>query len=100
MGFLDSLRSYEGSWSETTREKLSASDVKSVDSIIVVEKIQDWGTSTSMCFIMKSGVKKFVPLSRDSSLEEGDEVKPESVEIITLERDGNEPIYRCDGEVK
>ncbi|MDY5911892.1 MAG: hypothetical protein SPJ62_07800 [Inconstantimicrobium porci] len=38
-----------------------------------------------------------MPLSRDSHLEEGDSVDIKSVEIITLERDGDEDIYRADG---
>ena len=100
MGFLDSLTTYAGAWKETGREKLSASDIKSIDKIEVVEKDNDWGTSVSMCFFMKSGGKKFVPLSRDCDLEEGDGVNPKSVEIITLERDGDDPIYRAVGEAK
>lgn len=100
MGFLDSLRTYAGSWLETSREKLSASELKTVDHIEVVERDNDWGTSVSMCFIMKGGGKKFVPLSRDSDLTEGDTVDPKSVEIITLERDGEDPIFRADGEAK
>lgn len=100
MGFLDSLTTYAGGWSETDREKLSASELKTVDHIEVVERENDWGTSVSMCFFMKAGGRKYVPLSRDSDLEAGDVVNPESVEIITLERDGDDPIYRAVGEAK
>lgn len=100
MGFLDSLKTYAGAWEETGREKLSASEVKSIDKIEVVEKDNEWGTSVSMCFFMKSGGRKYVPLSRDCNLEDGDGVDPKSVEIITLERDGDEPIYRAVGEAK
>ena len=71
-----------------------------IDKIEVVERDNDWGTSVSMCFFMKSGGKKFVPLSRDCDLEAGDGVNPKSVEIITLERDGDDPIYRAVGEAK
>lgn len=100
MGFLDSLRTYAGAWEETGREKLSTSEVKSIDKIEVVEKDNDWGTSVSMCFFMKSGGKKYVPLSRDCDLQDGDTVDPKSVEIITLERDGEDPIYRAEGTAK
>lgn len=100
MGFLDSLRTYAGSWFETSREKLSASELKTVDHIEVVERENDWGTSVSMCFVMKGGGRKFVPLSRDSNLDPGDTVDPKSVEIITLERDGEDPIFRADGDAK
>jgi hypothetical protein len=98
MGFLDSLMTYAGSWEEVSREKLSKSDVQNVQSIQVVTKEQDWGTSISMCFTMVGGGKKFVPLSRDSELQEGDRVHPNTVEIITLEKDGESPIHRADGE--
>lgn len=93
MGFLDKLRTYAGSWSETGREKLSKAEQASVESAEVVEG--QYGLS--MCFVMKAGGKKFMPLSRDSQLEEGDSVNVKSVEIITLERDGESPIYRADG---
>ena len=100
MGFLDSLTTYAGSWSEVSRDKLSASEIKSVENITVISRENDWGTSVSMCFFMKAGGRKYIPLSRDSKLEEGDIVDPKSVEIITLERDGDDPIYRADGKAK
>jgi hypothetical protein len=93
MGFLDKLRTYAGSWSEAGREHLSKAEVAQVASATVVEG--QYGLS--MCFVMKAGGKKFMPLSRDSQLEEGDSVDIKSVEIITLERDGDEDIYRADG---
>lgn len=98
MGFLDSRRTYAGNWAVTAREKLDKDDVKAISRIEVVEKEQDWGTSISMCFFMKAGGKKFVSLSRDSELEVGDSVDPKSVEVLTLERDGEEPIFKVDGE--
>lgn len=93
MGFLDKLRTYAGSWSEAGREHLSKAEVAQVASATVVEG--QYGLS--MCFVMKAGGKKFMPLSRDSQLEEGDSVDIKSVEIITLERDGDEDIYRANG---
>lgn len=92
MGFLDKLRTYAGSWSEASRDKLSRTEQASIKSIEIVEG--QYGPS--MCFLMKAGGKKFMPLSRDSQLEGGDSVDIKSVEISTLERDGEE-IYRADG---
>lgn len=100
MGFLDSLRTYAGAWEVTNTEKLSAAEIKTVDKIEVVSRDNEWGTSVSMCFFMKGGGRKYVPLSRDSQLAEGDIVDPKSVEILTLERDGDDPIYRADGKTK
>lgn len=93
MGFLDKLRTYAGSWNEASRDKLSKTEVTQVKSVEVVES--QYGLS--MCFVMKTGGKKFMPLNRDSQLEEGDSVDIKSVEIITLERDGEDDIYRADG---
>lgn len=93
MGFLDKLRTYAGSWSEAGREKLSKAEVAQVESAEVVEGRY----GLSMCFLMKAGGKKFMPLSRDSQLEEGDSVDIKSVDIITLEKDGEDDIYRADG---
>lgn len=100
MGFLDSIKTYAGSWSESGRESLSKAELSSISKIEVVEKENDWGTSVSMCFFMKSGAKKFVPLSRDCDLEEGDVVDPKSVEIIALDKDGEDTIYRAMGKAK
>lgn len=96
MSILDKIRTYAGSWREASRDKLSKAEAASIDSIEVVGG--QYGLS--MCFLMKAGGKKFVPLSRDSDLEEGDSVKISSVELITLERDGDDDIYRADGSAE
>ena len=93
MSILDKIRTYAGSWREASRDKLSKAEAASISSVEVVEG--QYGLS--MCFMMKAGGKKFIPLSRDSDLEEGDSVKISSVELITLERDGDNDIYRADG---
>lgn len=100
MGFLDSLRTYAGAWEVTNTEKLSDAEIKTIDKIEVVSRDNEWGTSVSMCFFMKGGGRKYIPLSRDSDLKDGDNVDPKSVEVITLERDGDDPIYRADGKAK
>lgn len=92
---------YGGSWEPVEREALEG--IEDVKSIEVTERDfkQDDGsirTRVSMCFSMKNGRQRFIPLSRDSELEVGDKVDPKSVEVITLERDGD-TIYRVDGEI-
>ena len=96
MSILDKIRTYAGSWREASRDKLSKAEAASISSVEVVEG--QYGLS--MCFMMKAGGKKFIPLSRDSDLEEGDSVKISSVELITLERDGDDNIYRADGSAE
>lgn len=93
------LTTYAAKWKATNREMLKDADpkgFKTIESAQVVETEQDWGTSRSICFFLKGGGRKYIGLSRDSELEDGDEVDPSKVEITTLERDGDEPIYRAD----
>lgn len=98
MQLLESLPSYGRSWEEVSREPLSNDELfLAITKAEVVEKEQKWGISTSICLFMKSGATKFIPLSRDSDLEVGDQVDLDSIEVIGLERD-DEVIYRADGE--
>lgn len=102
MGFLDSLTAYTASkWEVVSSEKLSKIDAvgfKQIKSAEVVEKEQDWGTSTSICLFMKDGkTKKYLPLSSESDLKVDDQVDLKSLEIIELERDG-ETCYKADGK--
>lgn len=88
-------------WTETDRELLSKIDpsgFRAIASAVVTEKEQEWGISRSICLTMKAGGQKYLSLSRDSELQDGDEVDLKSIEVITLERDGDEPIYRVDGK--
>lgn len=101
MGFLSTLNTYAKGYEVTNREKLSKFDnegFKDVASAKVTSKEQEWGTSIAICLFMKSGGTKYIALSRDSDLEVGDDVNIKSIEVLTLEREGEEPIYRADGE--
>ena len=102
MGFLDSLTSYGvGKWEVTDRELLSkfdASGFKNIKKAEVTEKTQTWGTSVAVCLFMKDGGTKYIPLSTESTLEVGDEVNLKSIEVLTLSKDGEDDIYRADGE--
>ena len=105
MKFLDSLTSYSSnSWAVTDEKKLSELDPDNFDSIEsaeVVEKEQDWGMSTSICMYLNGGkTRKYLSLSNQSDLEVGDEVDLDSITVLKLEREGNDPIYRGDGEIK
>lgn len=88
-------------WEITDKELLKDADpegFKQVKSAVVTESEQDWGISRSICLTMKDGRKKYLALSRSSMLKAGDEVDLDSIVVITLERDGDDPIYRADGE--
>lgn len=94
-----------GSWEVTETEKLDAKEIKGIERIEVVTKEQEWGESTSMCFFMKAAKDskkkevKYIPLSRDSDLENGDLVDPKSVILLTLSKEGEDDIVRADGDI-
>lgn len=101
MGFLNSLTTYAQGWEVVGRESLKSLDpegFKEIQSAEVTSKEQEWGTSVSICMFLKGGGQKYVSLARDSNLEVGDKVDVDSIEILTLERDGEEA-YKADGEV-
>lgn len=99
MGFLNSLTEYGAKWEKTDEWKLSKDEeFKNIQSASVVSREQDWGTSVSICLLMKGGGTKYIPLSRDSELSEGDNVDLNSITITELERDGV-TIYRADGNI-
>lgn len=99
---LNSLTSYGQKWEVTDNALLKDVDpsgIKDVKRAEVTSHEFGWGTGVSICLFLKSGGVKYLPLSSESSLEVGDEVSTDSIEILQLERDGDNPIYRFDGEV-
>lgn len=92
MGFLSSLRTYAQTWAETARAKFDKSDITEVEKAEVVTS--EFGLSA--CFFMKSGGRKYMPLSRDVEANEGDTINLENAEVITLSREGDADIYRLD----
>ena len=91
--FLESLRTYAGQWSVKSSAKLSADEAAQIRSITV--QASDFGLSA--CLLMYGGGRKYVPVSRDSALAEGDVVNKNSVQVITLEKEGEADIIRLDG---
>lgn len=95
MGFLEKLTSYGASkWKLESTKAITKADKVEVESAEVVASTY----GLSMCFAMKSGSRKFVPLSRDSQLAEGDVVDINSVQFLELSREGENNILRADGE--
>ena len=96
---LSSLITYAGKWEITDKELLSKVDpegFKAISSAHIVETEQDWGISRSICLTLVKGGNKYISLSRDNDLEDGTEVDVNSIEILTLSRDGDDDIYKAD----
>lgn len=94
MGILDSLRIYRGKWEVSNRSKFSANEVSEVASAKVVAS--DYGHS--VCFMLKNGGMKFMPVSNTSkkTTAVGDSVNLENCEVVTLSREGDADIYRIE----
>lgn len=82
--FFSSKRVYDDSWKVVDSRKFEDEEVAMVEHAEVVPS--QYGLS--VCFFMKSGGKAFVPLSRDSELDAGDEFPMKDAKILTLERSG------------
>lgn len=97
MGLLNFLsKAYAGSWNKTNEVSLSKEELREVKKVFIVSS--NYGLSA--CFMFKGGSQRYVPVSNESNLIEGDEVKLDSIKIITLKKEGENPIYRLDGESK
>lgn len=90
MNFFKTLQVYAGSWEVKDSRSFTEEEIGSVEKATVVES--QFGNS--VCLIMKTGGKSFVPLSNDSSLCLGDDVDLAKAELLTLGRDGDADIYR------
>ena len=93
MGILDSLRLYRGKWEESGRSSFSASDIEAVSSATVVAS--DFGHS--VCFMLKNGGMKFMPVSNTSKpTQVGENVDLSKATVITLSREGDADIERIE----
>lgn len=94
MSIFASLQSYGTKWAVKEEREFTKAEIKEVASASVVDS--EYGKS--VCFVMKSGGTKYIPLSNNSDLASGDDVDLKSLKAIILERDGDEDIVRVDGE--
>ena len=93
MGILDSLRVYRGKWEESGRQSFSQAELGEVSSAKVVAS--DYGHS--VCFLLKNGGMKFMPVSNTSKpTQVGDSVDLSRAEVITLSREGDDDIQRIE----
>lgn len=94
MGILDSLRLYRGKWEESGRSNFSADDINAVSSAKVVAS--DFGHS--VCFVLKNGGMKFMPVSNTSKVSTavGDSVDLTKCQVVTLSREGDADIQRIE----
>ena len=90
MNIFSALRIYAGKWSEKSVRDFSSEEIAAVDKAEVVESQYGF----SVCFFMKSGGQTYVPLDQNSSLGIGSIVDLTKAQLVTLERPGEQDIYR------
>lgn len=92
MNIFSSLRSYAGKWSVKDSRNFTAEEIGEVSAATVIASKEGYGNS--VCFLMKSGVQHFIPLSNNSTLGVGDSVDLGRAKLLTLQRAGEADILR------
>jgi hypothetical protein len=93
MNFFSSKKVYGGKWSVSSVEKFTKEECDMVSKVQVVDS--QYGNSA--CFFMKNGTTMYTPMSNDSTARVGDVLRMEDLEIVTLEKVGEQDIQRIRG---
>lgn len=90
---LDTFKTYmTGKWTVKSEAKISKADAALIAEGTVVES--EYGLSAKLLLV--TGGAKYVPISRDSDLAEGDDIEPKNIVFIVLEKEGENDIVRLD----
>lgn len=92
MSIFSNLREYASKWSEKARRNFSDEEKAEVASATVVPS--QFGSS--VCFFMKAGGQKYIPLSNTSKAEIGQSINLDNAQLITLGKAGEEDIVRVE----
>ncbi len=90
MNIFSALRVYAGKWSEKNVRAFVPEEIQAVEKAEVVES--QYGLS--VCFTMIAGGQTYIPLDQSSSLGIGDAVDLSKAQLVTLQRPGENDIYR------
>lgn len=86
MNIFATLKSYANQFKVSNRRAFSQEELNLVNHAEV--KLSQYGLS--VCFFMKDGCQKYIPLSRDSVATEGDKVDLTKAQILTLKKEGSD----------
>lgn len=92
MNIFAGLTKYANSYSVVESRPFNTEELASISSAKVVTS--QYGLSC--CFFMKSGCQQYIPLSRDTVANPGDTVDFHTVKVLTLTKDGEDPILRIE----
>ena len=90
MNIFSALRVYAGKWSEKNVRDFSSDEIAAVEQAKVVESQYGF----SVCFFMKGGGQSYIPLDQNSSLGIDAVVDLTKAKLVTLQRPGEDDIYR------
>ena len=90
MNIFNSLRIYAGKWTEKSARSFSSEEIAAVQQAKVVESQYGF----SVCFFMKQGGQTYVPLDQNSTLGIDAIVDLTKAQLVTLQRPGENDIYR------
>lgn len=86
------LTVYGNSYEVVERRNFTREEAGVISKAVVVPS--EFGKS--VCFMMKSGGKTYIPVSRDSVCNTGDTVDLMTAKLLILERDGKDRINRVE----
>lgn len=92
MSIFSNLREYASKWSEKARRIFSDEEKAEVASATVVPS--QFGSS--VCFFMKAGGQKYIPLSNTSKAQVGQSINLDNAQLITLGKAGEQDIVRVE----
>lgn len=92
MSIFSNLREYASKWSEKARRNFSDEEKAEVTSATVVPS--QFGSS--VCFFMKAGGQKYIPLSNTSKAQVGQSINLDNAQLITLGKAGEQDIVRVE----
>lgn len=90
MNIFNSLQVYAGKWNVSSSRAFTQEEISAVAEATVVPS--QYGNS--VCFMMVSGGKTFIPLSNDSTKSVGDTIDVASAQLLTLSKQGEADILR------
>lgn len=78
-------------WDETSRRPLNSQELNAIDHASVVALQYGYG----VCFFLKNGEDRTIPLSVSSNLKPGQNIDPSKLEVVKLDKEGEEfSLYR------
>ena len=86
MNIFETLKSYANAFKPVKSRPFNQEEINLVNKAEV--KLSQYGMS--VCFFMKDGCQKYIPLSRDSVANVGDVVDLTKATILTLKKEGSD----------